>query len=209
MVTWDPNISLEGLATGLGILGAATGYVLNLVHRWREERLARAERGAKLVILHILESEPRRGLTEDELWERYRSDRLADVRQKYRAAKPRRLDRLTFERFLKQLQNEFLVDLSDVDKYRLRIHFSSPWEEAQRQQQQIREKLLATVSVQKVRDVASRTLHDPNAPPYEKQRAARILVRLGDDTGLDELVSLLDAPDSALALEAAEAIVAG
>jgi hypothetical protein len=206
-MTWDPNIGLEGIATGLGILGAAVGYVVNLVRNWRRETRDERERGAKFVILQLLEKGSRHGVSEEDLWQGYGAAEAGSVRKKYRAADPDDIDRLTFERFLKQLQNELLIDLVDVDRYRLRFNRASAWEEAQAEARKIRDRLRTKVTPQRVRATASRILRDDTLQAYEKGRAARLLLGLGDDEGADEVIRLLDSKRADVAIEAAEALV--
>jgi len=71
----------------------------------------------------------------------------------------------------------------------------------------VRAKLLQQVSVEKVGDVLRRILHEQTSDTYQRQRAARLLIRLGDDAGTKEILDLLESSGSDLALAAAEAII--
>lgn len=75
-------MTIEGGATALAVVGAAIGYLVNLARGWRRERRDANFIGTRLLILEVLERHPFSGLSEDELWNAYRSEALAE-RRKY------------------------------------------------------------------------------------------------------------------------------
>lgn len=117
-ITWDPTISIEGTATALGVVGAAIGYLTNLINGALKERRNTLYRGTRLVILDLLECDPWQGLTEDQIWNLYRAEK---PRKHYTALSPKKLTKLGLKRELKQLQLQFLIDLCGKDSYRIRM----------------------------------------------------------------------------------------
>lgn len=199
---FDPRVSLEGAATALGVLGAALGYVINLVRNWRREHRAGRYRGTRLVILDLLGQHLWTGLTADQLRMQYESDALTGKRKEYRAWPSRTLDRIEFERELKQLQLDFLIDLVGKDHYQVRVRPISSHDMKEVAEARIASLAQSKVSPLQLVDVALRVLTG-SPDKYDRRDALRLLVQLSDVRAIDEVIKSLGSSDHQLALDAA------
>ncbi len=114
---FDSKVSIDGVATSLGVMGAAVGYLINLVREWRKERRDRALLGTSFVILDFLERADG-SLSEKALLDRYVDSGSEDVRTKYGATKPEELSPVDFERRLRTLQLEGFIAPAGSDRWR-------------------------------------------------------------------------------------------
>jgi hypothetical protein len=84
-MAFDPTVTIEGAATALGVLGAATGYVINLIRGWHFDYKDKRYAGTNRLILDLLEKNFWTGLTESKLYELYISPELNAKRKEYQA----------------------------------------------------------------------------------------------------------------------------
>jgi hypothetical protein len=201
-VIFDPHVSIEGIATAVGVLGAAIGYVINLALNWRRDRRTRRYRGTRLVILDLLEQSLRTGLTVQELRAQYGSEAIAQQRKEYGAWDPGQLDDIEFERELKQLQLDFLIDLVGKDRYQIRVKLISSNDLREAAEARIASLTKSTVTTQELQDVASRIL-SKSTDRYIRRDALRVLLQLSDPKAVSEVVKALASTDDDLALDAA------
>lgn len=201
--TFDPSVTIEGVATALGVVGAATGYLVNLVRGWRLDRKNARYRGTKLVILQLLKEQLPKGISEIDLWSRYNSGETEAIRKKYGAWKPKKLGVIGLERELKQLQLDFLIDLIDRDTYRLRYKPVDSYEKEEREKTELSEFLRGFVNEDKISETALRVFITSKSS-YEKEDAARLLMKLRDEKGMAKVVEALDSEDSNTAIQIAE-----
>jgi hypothetical protein len=200
---FSSELTVEGLATAIGVLGAAIGYLINLFRNWRNERLDARYRGTKLMILDLLERNFWYGLSEEELWTLYRGNSTSERRSHYKAWPPSKFNRLDFEREIRQLQLDHLIELAEKDTYRLRAYPVSLYDLEKATEIANANLLAAKVNRTKLTEVAKRVLVESERD-HEKLNAARLLVKVADSDSLGEVLKLLDSSDTEVALEAAE-----
>jgi len=70
----DKTINIEGIIAALAILGAATGFIINLIRKWKIDFKEKRYRGTNFIILDLLELHFQDGLSEDKLWNLYSSN---------------------------------------------------------------------------------------------------------------------------------------
>ncbi|MBI2150801.1 MAG: hypothetical protein HYU27_09400 [Acidobacteria bacterium] len=199
---YDPRITLEGAATALGVLGAAIGYLFSVVARFRHDRREEGLIGTRLLILELLERHLATGLKEDQIWTIYTSRDVAERRKYYRARAPNKVNRLQFERELRQLQLDHLIDLGGPDHYHVRLR--PRYDADDLAKLNLSASISAKVSRDKLRETAAHVLNDTAADTYRKRDAMRTLIKLGDAASLQLVVDLLDAEQRELALVAAD-----
>lgn len=118
---FDSKVAIDGVATALGVVGAAVGYLINLVREWRNERRDRALLGTSFVILDLLER-AEGSLSEKSLFDGYRAASCENVRRKYGATDPSKLSQVDFERRLRSLQFDGFIAPAGTDKWRTRFN---------------------------------------------------------------------------------------
>lgn len=200
---FDDTISIEGAATALGVLGAAIGYLISLVRSWRFTYRDSRYRGTNTVILDILQQDPFRSLTEQELYERYCSDEMAEKRKQYRAWKPSKLSLLEFEGQLTHLQMQFLIDLAGKDSYSIRVKPPSSYDRQQAFELEVRDFVRARVTEDELRSAARQVFVNP-PDQWARGRALKLLVRLKDATVIEDAKTALTGTDAKTAIEIAE-----
>jgi hypothetical protein len=185
---WDPKVSIEGTATALGVMGAAVGYLISLVQRSRQERMSTFSRGTRLLILDILEQSPWEGMSEDALWDAYNLE--SKKRRYYKASPPQNLTRIGFEREIRQLQLQFLIDLCGKDQYRVRMNPVTRYDADKFSDKKAMEVVNASVSRNEIIQASLKVLHS-NERPYEKRNALKILIKLGYEDIHKEIQTIL------------------
>lgn len=182
----DRTLNIEGLAAALGIIGAAIAYIISLILRFWDKRKARNFRGTKFVILEVLEAALPGALSEEQIISEYGATSRIDERAKYGAWPPEKIDRLTFEREIKQLQNDFLIEITGKNSYRLKVNPIAPHETVENSKTELAEILRREIGINAVRDAAYACLvaarHD-----FDAERALMSLHQLGDGRGVEFL----------------------
>ena len=204
-MTWDTTVSIEGLATALALLGAALGYVINLIRRWRQDAQDRAMLGTSFVILQLLEEELTNGLSEEELFRAYGSKDTLELRGKYSAMPPRKLSRVLFERRLRQLQFEGMVDPIRRDRWRVRVHPIDSHEAREQARAAMRQVVHEQVRSEELIAVAELLLRDAR-DSWRKKEALELLARINPTEGVAKIKSLLTSENREEALAAAEVL---
>jgi len=199
---YDPNVSIEGIATALGVLGAAIGYLLNLAKGWRNERKRNHYVGTRLVILTLLERNLWTGLSEDQLWELYISNDSLELRKSYGAWELKKFDRIKFERELRQLQLDFQIDLAGKDQYRLRVQPISNYDLQKVSEIEAMKFVSEHFTREKVTEALKR-IHSSGKNEYDRQRALNLLVQLKSPEALQDISNALNASDNSLSIEVA------
>jgi hypothetical protein len=202
---FDPTVTIEGAATALAVVGAATGYLINLSTTWWQERKRKRYVGTRMVILDLLERNMGTGLSEEQLWELYRSPGTEERRKYYSAWPPKEIDRLDFEREVRQLQLDFLVDLAGEDHYRARVHPFDSYDTEKLKRSAVTAQLQGSVNRDKLRNVALRALEDPGLT-YERDNAMRLLLGMADRISVDIVTRQLESQDTRLSLSAAQVL---
>lgn len=200
---WDDTVSIEGVATALAVLGAAIGYVINLIRAWRQDVDERAMRGVSFVILEFLEEHLVDGLSEQELWDAYVSDASASLRGKYSGKEPARLSRVDFERRLRSLQFDGMVDPVGKDRWRVRARLVESHELRESARERVRSAVRTAVPVDNVARTAERLFRDATSS-WQKKEALEMLVKLDPQQGATMLKDLLGSTNRDEAVAAAE-----
>ncbi|WP_171098438.1 hypothetical protein [Ruegeria sp. HKCCD7255] len=203
---FDTTIGLEGAATAIGVLGAAAGYIFSLIdgglRRLREGKY----RGTKFVILTILEKHPINGMEEQEIFSQYDSSQNEKLRKGYGAWKPGKLDAVEFERLLKQLQTEFMIDLIGPDRYRLRQNPVRSYEFEESARSERAAMVESTVSEDEIAKVLLKILREASSD-FDREDAARTLLDLKNQESLEYLTEQMKSADNEQALAAARILV--
>ena len=204
--TWDNSLSLDGLATALGVLGAAIGYVINLIRSWRAERRDSAARGAKFVLLELLESDLLHGRSEDDLFEAYSNPATQPLIQKYSATKPGKLERVEMERLLRVLQYESMIDVVGTDAYRLNARLIGSHERDEAHENSLRRLITDQVDGNEVlRGLEVALAQATN--DWEAKRALELMLKLNPEGTVPRLKFFLGEQGStARSLAAAELV---
>ncbi|MFG0243215.1 MAG: hypothetical protein ACF8R9_10570 [Phycisphaerales bacterium JB054] len=201
MIEYDATVSIEGAATALGVVGAAIGYLINLIVGWCRDRREHKLRGTKLVLLELLESEPVAGLTEEELTRAYASSSTESIRRRYSALKPKKLTPMFLEEKLRSLQFEGMVRPVPGNRWRAELRPLSNFESEdialQAAMQIGREQLDRTEILEAVKG-AVESANDF----HEKERAAQIWLRIDPANAIVALQKMSHSDDSEEALVA-------
>ena len=200
---YDPNVSIEGIATALGVLGAAIGYLFSLGRDWVKDYRDRRKRGTNFVLLALLEQHLLTGLPKNELLKMYQDKSTADLRKRYHARSPTQLDEIELERHLKQLQFDFLIDLASHDRYRIRFKPLTDYDKKEYEQKEIAATARTKITAEQLRSVARKVLQDEKSPQYLSRMAVSLLVRLKD---IDVAVDTLKSKNIETALAAADVL---
>jgi len=206
IVQYDPNITIEGAATALGVVGAAIGYLLNLRRNWSSSRNGRLNLGTRLCILDILEQHLQLGASESEIITAYQSSEFLTKRLEYGGWKPNDLDKIRYERFLKQLQNDFLIDLVGKDRYKMRVKPVSKYDIRESTESIVSDHIQTVTTIDNLQKILKEYLED-SSHGYRRKRAAELLLRTGDKKTIEEIVKLCDGEDAELRLEIAELLI--
>src|SRR4051812_1223420 len=113
----DTTLNIEGIIAALAILGAAIGFLINLIKGWKTDFKEKRYRGTNHIILDLLEINFQEGLSEEKLWELYCSPETKLKRKSFSAYNPKKLKRIGFENQLKHLQSRFLIRLTGPGHY--------------------------------------------------------------------------------------------
>jgi hypothetical protein len=203
---WTNQVSVEGAATAVGVLGAATGYLINLIRQWRFQYINTRYRGTRLVILDLLEQRFEVGLTETELWEKYQSKEMEKKRKEYKAWRTSKFkDRVEFEREIRQLQIDRLIRLTSKDTYKVDADPTSIYDLKDMAKRSTAEYLLERVSRQELIQIVQTVLERADNI-YAKKRAFELLMSLGDNQSADRLLEELRSSDTDTSVTAAETI---
>ena len=201
----DLTISIEGMATALGVLGAAIGYIVNLIKSWNKDRRDTEMRGASFVILEILEDHIDEGLTEDELFNQYCSVENKTLRDKYSAISPKKLKRTEFERRLRQLQFENMINPIGKDEWRINTRYKDTFEIRDLERKRVQEKLRDDIPVEQITEIVESALGSTDRS-WTKKEALMVIMKVNPDRGIEVLQSVLSSSDPEDAVLAAEII---
>lgn len=200
---FDPTVTIEGAATALGVLGAATGYLVNLVRGWRYDYKEKRSTGTNLLIMDLLEKNTWTGLTESDLFALYGSPELEGKRREYKAWHPKKINRLEFERQLRALQYDHLIDLAGPDLYRIRVNPVSGYEVRDRQKASDATFVKSSVDQKKLVNFLREQVKSAKSP-YDRGRALRLLARLRDEEFVRVSTTALDGTDAELGMQLAD-----
>jgi hypothetical protein len=202
---WENKVSVEGLATAIGVLGTAVGFLINLIRTWRRDADEKAMRGVSFVIIEMLEENLVEGLSEQELFDAYTSERRADLRKKYSAKKPSKLSQVDFERRLRILQFEGMVDPVAKDRWRVRARPVDRHEIREYNEATTRRLLRDAVPAGDIVAAAEGVLSEASTS-WQKKQALQLLIRLRPEEAAVRLKGFLKSADPEESLAAAEII---
>lgn len=205
---FDPKISIEGIATALGVIialvGGVLGFLIGFFRSARARRQDRRERADRLTIMEILERDLFQGLTETQIKELFRADETAVFRKKAGASNPQKLSEHDFSRYLRDLQWSHMIDQIEKDKYRMRSTALS-YEQSRARQQQFVAAITQIVPEQKI--IAAIERHYDALDDYERSSVVRALLNLGRTEIVGRLAKDLEADDPKKCVAAAKTLL--
>ncbi len=194
---FDTTLNIESVVAALGVLGAAIGYLIDLVRRWIDNSKEKKYRGTNSIILDLLEQNFYSGLSEDELWKQYQGTETVEKRKTFGAYNPKRLGKLGFEHQLKHLQGRFLIRLTGECHYH--IEFQEPYRWRETQYKGVYKAILAKVAQRlettSLADILNSVLTESDANRYSRASLHHFLASEGDERNIDQLVNDLRGND--------------
>jgi hypothetical protein len=203
---WDTTVSIEGVATAAGVVGAAVGYLVNLIRNWRQEAKNKKRRGTYSTILHLLEEDLVSGLTEDQLWDMYSSERTSEVRRRYNALTPTKVDRVRFESLIRDLRLDRLIELVGRDQYRLETRHLDKYDFQSEARAVAIKAANRAIAPTAVADAARAALLDESLDRWERKHALELLMRVDPDDGVAQATKLLSCGKHDLIIMAGEVL---
>jgi hypothetical protein len=122
MITFNSELTIDGLFTGLAAFGALTGYITNLIVRYRSNMRQEREKADKLTIMEILEYDLMNGYKLDEIEHRFKIDKLKEFRKSVGVSEPSKLKKVDFSKYLRDLQMNNMIEQVGVDKFKLKVY---------------------------------------------------------------------------------------
>lgn len=205
--TFDRTINIESLIASIGVIGAALGYILNLIKNWKRESADRKYRGTNSFILDMLETNFYSGMSEDKLWETYNAPSTSEKRKTFGAWKPEKLKKLGFEGQLRHLQSKFLIRLTGNNHYHIDFVDQDRWHSEERRQKiiQFKAKLMDKLGTEQYNQILNSQLSGSDSS-YSRREFLIALLRLDHENGIDKLISDLQSNDKDK-IEAAVSII--
>ena len=196
-MTIDTTLNIEAVIAALGVLGAAVGYLINLIQKWHENHKDRKYRGTNFVILDLLEKNFYEGLSEDRLWELYNSEDTKEQRRSFGAYRPAKLERLGFEGQLKHLQNNFLIRLTGKGHYHIDFQERWRWTEAERigTYKNIVDKVSAGFKGGELTEILNSALTNQDTYAHTRKDLHHFLASKGDNNNVKLLIEDLKSSD--------------
>ena len=206
MMDWDTTLSVEGVATAAGVLGAAIGYIVNLMKTWRDNGEAKKRRGTYATILHFLEDDLLEGQTEDQLWQKYVSPDSLGIRKRYRAISARKLDRVKFEALIRDLRLDRLIELIGRDQYRLESRFLDKYDLSRESRTIASQVAGRLISIDAITDRVRAIVMDRSLSRYERKDALELMIRVSPTVGVRQAAELMGSSDRVEVLIAGEVL---
>lgn len=190
-IEWDPQLSIGEVATSLALIGAALGYLINLVVKHREDRSRRKYRGTRLVIVDLFETAYPRSLIDREIWDKYKSDETKSIRSLYAAWPPDKFSEFReFDGELRQLQLDRLIVPTGPSRYRLHVE-EDAWDLQKLSELQVAKRVTELADVSQLIDLAKKAFDDKHL----RYDATEILVSINSDQAWDILKEIINSDD--------------
>lgn len=193
----DTKINIEGIIAAIAILGAAIGFIINIVRRWNLDYKEKRFRGTNFIILDLLETNFQNGLSEDKLWELYSSADMQEKRKSFFAYNPKKLKRIGFEGQLKHLQSLFLIRLTGPAHYHIDFSQPSDWGRFYKKNQyiQILQSIKAQIGEEILNEILNKTIQNGDISFYKLKDTYRYLFDTGDNAAISKIISDLKNED--------------
>jgi hypothetical protein len=202
----DTTLNIEGIIAALAILGAAISYIINLIKNWRTAYKEKRYRGTNFVILELLETNFKEGLSEDKLWDLYNDGSTLQKRKYFNAFSPSKLKRIGFEGQLKHLQSRFLIRLTGPGHYH--IDFSEPrdWRRfSQRLSfQKIIDSVKSKLTSEELSAIFVKNVNNDTLGAYRRKDTLNYLLETGNTDAINKLIEDLKSSDSEKSKSATE-----
>lgn len=205
----DSTVNVEGIISALAILGAAIGFVINLIKKWRSDYKQKKYRGTNFIILDLLESNFQDGLSEDKLWNLYCSRETLEKRKHFSAYKPEKLKRIGFEGQLKHLQNQFLIRLTGPAHYHIDFKESRDWKNYNRKNNFIKivEQIKDDIGEKELNEILNQFIQNNDRSFYRIKDTYRFLIEYGDSSSVRKIISDLKNSDVEIRKNAVELFI--
>jgi hypothetical protein len=205
----DTTLNVEGIIAAIAILGAAIGFIINLIKKWRLDYKEKKYRGTNFIILDLLESNFQNGLSEDKLWELYCSSETSSKRKSFSAFRPERLKRIGFEGQLKHLQSKFLIRLTGPAHYHIDFKESRDWENFNRRNNflKIVERIKNEIGENDLNEILNQSIKNSDRNFYRIKDTYRFLLEGGDGSAIAKIVSEMRHSDAEIRKNAIELFI--
>lgn len=187
----DTTINIESLVASVAVLGAAIGYLTNLLRNWRTKLKDDRYAGTNAFILDMLESKFFTGMTEAELWTEYNKPETLGKRIVFGAWLPKRIGRFGFEKQLRHLQTRFLIRLTGNDHYHIEFADQARWssERKRREIEATHEELFLKLGTDKYTDFLISQLADEELSSYQRRELVAAVIGINRQLGVEILIS--------------------
>ncbi len=188
---FDTTLNVEGIIAALAILGAAIGFIINLIKKWRLDYKEKKYRGTNFIILDLLETNFQDGLSEDNLWELYCSPETSQKRKSFSAYKPEILKKIGFEGQLKHLQSQFLIRLTGPGHYHIDFQEPRIWKNFYRKNNLLRivERIKEEIGETELNEILNQSIQNMDRNFYRLKDTFRFLIEVGDDSAISKIIS--------------------
>lgn len=205
MITFNSQLTIDGLITGLSVFGAFLGYVINLISKYRSKKKEKREKADRLTVMEILETDLMNGLTEVQVKELFYSESTKDFRKSAGASKPSKLKDEDFSKYLRDLQWSHMIYQVDQLRYRLIIRPIDKYEMKGHTLTQIRE-FIKTKNI----SVNLSNVMVANFDKFDKYEQRKFIETVGVnglEIKLDSLVNDLNSTDESKSVQAAKQLL--
>jgi len=197
ILRFDSTVNIDGIISAVAILGAAVGFFINLAKTWHKELKEKKLRGTNFIILGLLESNFQNGLSEEDLWRLYSGSETLLNRQYFSAFSPKKLNRVGFNRQLKQLQCDFLIRLTGPAHYHIDFQDNVRWVNYIKKNRfvQVVDRIKIEVGELELYEILSKSLKSDGRNFYRLKDTYRFLMEKGDDSVVTNIIADLKSSD--------------